>query len=1304
MFKSLSKRTPLFVAQAIRFAMAFVLSITGIVAPSHANVFNGKSNGFIANVGQLIDERNHARNDVDFYLSNSSASVFIGSGQIQYVWKKPQPGIQGSERYKKIGDVEMFSMWVQLQGANVKAKPVTGDESDYYENYYLPHCNSKQAHSYSKIIYQDIYPNIDWVLYVDTSIPDGFKYDFVLHPGARVSDIKLLYKGAANLEKINGDVMITAAGGRITEHAPYTYEEKTGRKIISSFALNDNLLSFDVDGNDVVAVTTIIDPRISWVQRYKASPSIATCTASDTFAKPYLCGYTSASQFIVPLISPYQSHYGGGSSDCVISKYNPYGTSDIWTTYYGGEDADEIHAATCDFYDNLYITGLTASLTNISTYNSFQPTNGGATYSGGSHIDAFIAKFDGYGSLTWATYFGGVKVEIANAIAFDNFNSIYIGGVTTGTDSIATPGCFQSTPDIGFLARFNAANGYRSWGTYYNGVINTINVSNRNKIFIGGSTFALTGIATSGAFQTSFSGAAYDGFVAMFEPDGTRRWGTYYGGGGVDEVFGLTNDSLGNVFVGGATESTGSGLSTTGALYTSGFGTRGGMIGKLDSVGHLRWGSYYPGKVTSLALGPDNRVYFGGVTDYTTGIATANAYQSQYTYPLYATNLIAYDGFIGELDLDGKRLYGTYFGDGSIESSTFVNYNYGQWLVSYTIDSPGITLGYLMEFEGDTSVFIKYPYVDSILCAGGSLDVNYKVTKPFAAGNIFKVQLSDISGSFNSAVDIGTVTSSVAGIINCTIPAGITEGMGYKLRIVASAPADTFYNYNVPIRISHYHRPVAEAQLPICANLNLTLMDSNAAAAPADLIYEWINPNPLRSHGAFAHYIVNDIKLVDSGDYILVANNHGCISRDTVHVHITVAPPEPLVTGDTLLCTGDTLILTAHSAVDNVTFGWFKPDNSFINYDSVIIVPGISMHDSGLYRVAAIFDGCQSDPNYGQLVIVHPRPMPAAGSNSPICTGDTLKLRATDILAGLNYNWSGPGFGSQHKDTIIANTTITASGNYIITTTTKYGCSNSDTIAVLIKPLPANIDATSNSPLCSGKELQFAISKPTPGTIYNWTGPLNYSSADPSPVINNAATNQSGMYYVAANLDGCIKTDSVVVTIIKTPDTPAAGSNSPLTTGGVLKLFVKNVEQGVSYNWSGPNSFNSNSAAVTINSAIPAMSGTYTVLAINQGCSSWDTVNITVSDPIESKDIPFVMFPNPNNGSFRIVGSSLTNDKIQLAVFATDGRVIYRSEIQPISNKVDEQVTITGLAAGVYRLKIRADGKPSVISFTVGGR
>lgn len=79
----------------------------------------------------------------------------------------------------------------------------------------------------------------------------------------------------------------------------------------------------------------------------------------------------------------------------------------------------------------------------------------------------------------------------------------------------------------------------------------------------------------------------------------------------------------------------------------------------------------------------------------------------------------------------------------------------------------------------------------SPFCAGVSINVPYTISGTYTSGNIFTAQLSSSSGSFTSALAIGTVNSTVSGTISATIPSGTAAGTGYRIRIISSTPAIT---------------------------------------------------------------------------------------------------------------------------------------------------------------------------------------------------------------------------------------------------------------------------------------------------------------------------------------------------------------------------------------------------------------------------------------------------------------------------------------------------------------------------------
>ena len=276
-------------------------------------------------------------------------------------------------------------------------------------------------------------------------------------------------------------------------------------------------------------------------------------------------------------------------------------------------------------------------------------------------------------ALLWATYFGGDTNVTASSgtgaagIVTDASGNVYISGITSSTAGVATTGAYQTIGDLSgnaFLAKFDST-GNLLWATYYggNGTENGISlaIDNSGNIYMTGSTSSKSGIATSGAYQTSFAGGNYDAFLAKFSTSGSLLWATYYGGNNEDDGFGVTTDTSGNIYISGSTASA-SGIATSGAYKTSYSGNTDAFLAKFSSQGNLIWGTYYGGinsdggeSVVSDILG---NIYITGGTASNSGIATSGAFKT-------IGDSISGEAFLAKFSSQGNLIWGTYYGDSS---------------------------------------------------------------------------------------------------------------------------------------------------------------------------------------------------------------------------------------------------------------------------------------------------------------------------------------------------------------------------------------------------------------------------------------------------------------------------------------------------------------------------------------------------------------------------------------------------------------------------------------------------------------
>ncbi|RDC62515.1 CARDB domain-containing protein [Adhaeribacter pallidiroseus] len=101
----------------------------------------------------------------------------------------------------------------------------------------------------------------------------------------------------------------------------------------------------------------------------------------------------------------------------------------------------------------------------------------------------------------------------------------------------------------------------------------------------------------------------------------------------------------------------------------------------------------------------------------------------------------------------------------------------------------------------DVKLAISIGEVKNSFCAGNTLAIPFTIKGLYGNSNVFTAQLSNSIGDFKTFTNIGTLTSTKAGTINATIPVHIPAGIGYRVRIVASSPADTSGMNSKPITI-----------------------------------------------------------------------------------------------------------------------------------------------------------------------------------------------------------------------------------------------------------------------------------------------------------------------------------------------------------------------------------------------------------------------------------------------------------------------------------------------------------------------
>lgn len=408
----------------------------------------------------------------------------------------------------------------------------------------------------------------------------------------------------------------------------------------------------------------------------------------------------------------------------------------------------------------------------------------------------------------------------------------------------------------------------------------------------------------------------------------------------------------------------------------------------------------------------------------------------------------------------------------------------------------------------------------------------------------------------------------------------------------------------------------------VCEGGNIVLSSTPSGGALPYAAFAWAGPNNYSAN-------VEDpagfpAGMSSNGTYtVSVTDALGCVATTTVSVTVN---PNPSISAQNNgpICSGSNVILTStpSGGTPGYTFSWVGPDFFGASVEDPAPFTGTAA-SSGVYTVKVTdVKGCTATAT--TQMTVNAKPVVAATNNGSLCLGAALDLKSNPSGGSGNYSsfsWTGPNnFTSSLQDPKISNIMLVNAGTYFVTVTDNAGCTgtSSTTLSISTNNAPT-ITAGSNSPLCAGNQLVLT-STPNAGTppytAFAWAGPNGYGSSMEDPTPFTIFQNGAGIYTVTVtDTKNCKGTASVSVNVFGPSLAPT--TNSPVCPGSTLQLNSGGPSgQGVSYNWTGPNSFSSTDANPSIPNASPAASGTYSVTVNDNGCFNSATVTASVADAV----------------------------------------------------------------------------------------
>lgn len=382
---------------------------------------------------------------------------------------------------------------------------------------------------------------------------------------------------------------------------------------------------------------------------------------------------------------------------------------------------------------------------------------------------------------------------------------------------------------------------------------------------------------------------------------------------------------------------------------------------------------------------------------------------------------------------------------------------------------------------------------------------------------------------------------------------------------------------------------VAQPAAPVSANISQSGCVGTASATAVGAggtgpyAYSW-STNPVQT-GATATGLVTGPAYT-----VTVTDSKNCKKN----IPVTINPPGQItaVAGpDMQLCAGADTIL---GATGGIIYSWSPSAGlSNPNIPNPIAAPTVTTT-----YILTVQDTICIDTD---TITINVNSLPAtdAGTTALICPNGNAQLTASGP-AGSTCVWNPSAF-LNNPSSFTPVSSPNANITYTAAVTDNAGCTNYDTVSVLIGPAPL-ADAGSDVTICPGTSSTLSASG---GTTYTWNAdPSLSTTSGPGPV---ASPTDTTLYIVTVSNGSCSDTDSVVV-FLHPGITAYAGQDTSVCLGDSVMLQA----QGGSFHvWSPAGTLDNYQIANPL--AFPSATTIYTVVSENIfGCADLDSITVTV--------------------------------------------------------------------------------------------
>lgn len=1063
----------------------------------------------------------------------------------------------------------------------------------------------------SEITLKEVYPNTDLKVYFKNN---SIKYDFILHPNANPENLKIKYLGLSEVHATPNKITLKTIVGDVTDEKPQSYYESNPDKKLKTWFKKINEHTFQLTTSiQTISKTLIIDPQLNFASFTGASLDNWGYTATyDDNGFGYAGGIAFGGGYPTTLGS-FQSIYGAGQIDMTISKFSPDGSNLIYSTYIGGSGLEAPHSMVVNSNNELVIYGITSSIDYPVSATAYDKT-----------------------------FNGGISVSASNVLDFTLGTDIVITKLSVNGDAILGSTYYGGSANDALNDANNLSGLSHNYADDYRGEVTT---DGSNNIFISSVTSS-TDLPTPGGFQPAYGGGTQDGCVAKFNQDlSAIVWGSYFGGTGDDACYASKQNSQGETYITGGTNST---------------------------------------NLTLNGLQSSNN---GGIDGYLVRISANGASLLNGTF--IGTNLYDQSYFV-EIDFDDDvYCFGQSLGTMPTTSGVYQNANSKQFLQKYSEDLNTLEAATIIG-SGNGSINIvpgafmvsncKEVYLSGW---GGLVNNDFQGTRNMPITSDAEQNTTDGSdfyfmllgqnfstlkygsyfggGSLMEHVDGGTSRFDRNGTIYQAVCAGCGASSAFPVTPEAYSTTNNSTNCNLALIKMDISK--------LTANIKFTMDSAHCENDPVyfenqstgGTEYQWVYPD-----GTISKSFDGEFYFSDTGQFIIsliAIDSTQCPYSDTADIIVDViSVPEIEIDIDTFLCANNSLTINSLGGPLDTNYSWWTNDSSFvINGPSLTVIP-----DSTTEYYAEYTNQCGTDTTTVEIPVFYP-PTPSAIGDT-VCEGDSP-----------NY------YFFNHPDYII--TELNNKPFQLMNDSIYFPIDISDTYEINVEGSCGNatktyeVDLTIIEPVstpdtvvCAGDRLELFASG---GENYFWfDSALADNSIDSSIIIYPESSQQ----YVNMILKGnCFKYDTVNVKVFPKPTQTVDDEY----TINFTEMISVSLNPNFQYDWT-PFDFLDCNKCSEVNITPDQDMKYYFTYSDSQSCQIKDSIQVNVIFPIY---IPNAFTPNGDGKNDLFNAQSEILEEFELLIYNRWGNLIF--ETNSLTNSWNGTVNGNPQGQDVYVYKLR---------------